>query len=97
MGCWVGFDEDSSDHQIYFPEKRTVAIECSVKFDPTDVKIYLPQVISTEGEQEKPAVEQLSKSSGPGPVSQLIESTDVDPLGDKFEQQPDIGKCPKCL
>ena len=97
VGCWVGFDEDSSGHQIYFPEKQTVAIERSVKFDPTDVKIYLPQVVSTEGEWEKPAVEQLSKLSGPGPVSQLIESTDVNPLGDKFEQQPDIGKHPKHL
>ena len=60
MGHWVGFDEDSSGHRIYFPEKRIVAIECSVKFNPADVKIYLPQVVSTEGEQEKPAVEQLN-------------------------------------
>ena len=97
MGCWVGFDEDSSGHWIYFPEKHTVAIEHLVKFNSTNVKIYLPQVVSTEGEREKPAVEQLSKSSGLGPVSQPIKSTDVNPLGDKFEQQPDIGKCLKCL
>src|ERR1700678_2709803 len=41
-GRWVGFDEDSSGHQIYFPKKRMVAIERSVKFNPADVKIYLP-------------------------------------------------------
>jgi hypothetical protein len=95
MGCWVGFDEESSGHRIYFPEKRTVAIECSVKFDLTDVKVYLPQVVSTEGEQEKSAVEQLSKSFGLGPVPQSIKSTDFDPLGNNFEKQPDIESCPK--
>jgi Reverse transcriptase (RNA-dependent DNA polymerase) len=66
-----------------------------VKFDPTDVKVYLPQVVSTEGEQEKSAVEQLSKSFGLGPVPQLIKSTDVDPLGNNFEKQPDIKSRPK--
>jgi Reverse transcriptase (RNA-dependent DNA polymerase) len=95
MGRWVGFDEESSGHQIYFPGKQTVAIEHSVKFDPTDVKVYLPQVVSTEGEQKKSAVEQLSKSFGLGPVPQLIKSTDVDPLGNNFEKQPDIESRPK--
>jgi hypothetical protein len=92
---WVGFDEESSGHQIYFPEKQTVAIKHSVKFDPTDVKVYLPQVVSTQGEQEKSAVEQLSKSFGLGPVPQSIKSTDVDPFGNNFEKQPDIESHPK--
>jgi hypothetical protein len=76
VGHWIGFDEDSSGHWIYFPEKQTVAIECSVKFN-LNVKMYLPQVVSTEEEQEKLTVKQLSKSSGPVSVQEPIKSTDV--------------------
>ena len=32
IGRWVGFDEESSSHHIYSPEKRTVSIQRSVKF-----------------------------------------------------------------
>ena len=42
VGQWVGFDEDSSDHWIYFPDKQNVSIECSVKFNAANVKVYLP-------------------------------------------------------
>ena len=78
VGQWVGFDEDSSGHRIYFPDKQTVSIKCSVKFNTTDMKVYLPQVVSTEGEQEKSLEKQ--------PVQELIDPTDiVDPLGDNFE------------
>ena len=63
-----------------------------MKFNTSDVKVYLPEVVSTEGEWKELAVEQLSKLSG----QKLIESTDViNPLGDNFEHQPDIEGHPK--
>ena len=31
IGKWVGFDEDSSGHQIYSPDKRTVSIQHLIK------------------------------------------------------------------
>ena len=64
-----------------------------MKFDTSNVKVYLPEVVSTDVVDRKElAVEQLSKLSG----QELIESTDVvDPLGDNFEHQPDIESCPK--
>jgi hypothetical protein len=52
MGRWVGFDEESSSHWIYFPEKQTIAIEHSVNFDPTDVKVYLPQLRESRRNQQ---------------------------------------------
>ena len=105
LGWWVGFDEDSSGHWIYFPDKQNVSIKCSVKFDAADVKVYLPQVVSTEGEQKKSTIEQPSKPSEQRLVQELIESiqepieaTDVvNSLRDNFRKQLDIEGCPKCI
>jgi hypothetical protein len=33
IGCWVGFDKVSNGHRIYWPDKMTISIEHSVKFD----------------------------------------------------------------
>jgi hypothetical protein len=33
IGCWVGFNEVSNSHRIYWPDEMTISIECSVKFD----------------------------------------------------------------
>ena len=38
-GQWVGFDEESKGHQIYWAEKRSVTVERSVKFIPNEVSI----------------------------------------------------------
>jgi hypothetical protein len=37
VGKWVGFDEPTHGHHIYWPEKRSVTVERSVKFDIGDV------------------------------------------------------------
>ena len=39
VGRWIGFDETSNGHQIYWPEKCSVTVECSVKFVNDDVVI----------------------------------------------------------
>ena len=31
-GCWVGFDEKSKGSRVYWPEKHTVTVECSITF-----------------------------------------------------------------
>ena len=36
IGKWVGFDEPSNAHWIFWPEKRSITVERSVKFDDTD-------------------------------------------------------------
>ena len=37
VGKWVGFDEISNGHQIYWPDKCSVTIEHSVKFANGDI------------------------------------------------------------
>ena len=36
VGKWVGFDEPSNAHRIFWPEKCSITVERSVKFDDTD-------------------------------------------------------------
>src|SRR5271168_88594 len=96
---WVGFDEDSSGHRVYSPITRTVAIERSVKFDSSNEDVYLPQVVSIEGERVKLPIEKLSKPLVEEPVVdepvKPIET--VDPLGEDFEclPEPDMEGRPK--
>ena len=50
---WVGFDEPSNTHHIYWPEKHSITIEHSVKFDNGDMLI--PPMLSAlpiQGEKE---------------------------------------------
>ena len=93
VGRWVGYDEDSSGHQIYSPDTQTVSIQRSVKFDSGEVNVYLPQVGSIEGEQVKSSIEQSTRSSVQEPAR--VTDTDVDPLGDNFERSPDMEGRPK--
>jgi hypothetical protein len=33
IGRWVGFDKISSRHWVYWPDKLTMSVEHSIKFD----------------------------------------------------------------
>src|SRR5271168_196197 len=86
-GIWVGYDDESSDHRIYSPEKRTVSIQRSVKFDADEIDVYLPQTDTLEGERKK-----SERIPTPSPVDQpLVE----DPLGKNFEHLPEAEGRPK--
>jgi hypothetical protein len=37
-GYWVGIDDESKAHRIYWPEKRSVTVERSVKFIPNEAQ-----------------------------------------------------------
>src|SRR6202522_2451734 len=75
---WVGFDEDSSGHRVYSPDSRTVSIERSVKIGSNNIDVYLPQVVSIEGEPEKLPIEKLSKPLVEEPVvDEPIKPTDT--------------------
>jgi hypothetical protein len=45
---WVGFDEVSNRHSIYWPCKQTISIEHSIKFD--DDWVIFSQTVTLEGE-----------------------------------------------
>jgi hypothetical protein len=91
IGRWVGFDEESSGHRIYSPEKRSISIQRSVKFEPEGVDVYLPHNVPLEGEEEK-APEQPIVSS---PIKEPGEDPVIDPLGENFEHPPESEGRPK--
>src|SRR5271168_1793825 len=91
IGCWVGFDEESSGHRIYAPETRTISIQRSVKFESGDADFYVPRIVQLEGEKEKLTVEQPSKSS------EQSHNDTGDPLGESFERLPDVEGRLKCV
>ena len=92
-GKWVGYDEDSSGHWLYLLEKRTVSIQCSVKFDKGDVDhdVYLPHKAMLEEERKKSVKQVLG-----GVLSDKSVETEkgVDVLGENFEQSAEGH--PKC-
>ena len=61
-------------------------IERSVKFDSSDVNIYLPQVGSIEGERRKLAIEQKDRLPIQEPDKSAIDV--INPLGDNFKNLP---------
>ena len=52
IGKWIGFDEPSNAHWIYWPEKRSVTVERSIKFDENDT-VLVPIVVVKPIQGEK--------------------------------------------
>jgi len=50
-GRWIGFDQESKCHRIYWPEKRSVTVERSVTFIPEEVDVRIGNA-PVEGEME---------------------------------------------
>lgn len=50
IGRWMGFDEESNAHRIYWAEKRSITVERSVKFNFED-EIFV-EAAPLEGEKE---------------------------------------------
>ena len=83
-GQWVGFDLDSSGHRIYSPEKHTVSIQRSIKFNMNDNNVYLPHTNTLVGERKK--VECLGTSKE-RPVEALKKSVEIgEETGHRFTQ-----------
>jgi hypothetical protein len=46
VGKWVGFDGETNGHRVYWPDKRSISIERSIKFTNGDV--ILPPIMNAE-------------------------------------------------
>ena len=90
-GKWVGFDEESSGHRVYHPQKQNISIERSVKFDPTETEIYLPHNAPLEGENDH-TIKKIDEQA-------IVDDQQghPDPLGENFEQIPQMEGRPKCV
>src|SRR5882762_222356 len=99
IGRWVGFDEESNGHRIYWPGKRSVSVERSVKFDP-DADVFLPnsallggggQMPKVTSSPTQPAIPVIPAPQPILPPAQAVPFDDnpvVDPLGENFEHPP---------
>jgi hypothetical protein len=67
-GRWVGFDEESRGHRIYWPTRRSVTVERSITFIPEEVDIQIGNA-PVEGEMKNidELVEEADKSDQPIP------------------------------
>ena len=65
-----------------------MSIQCSIKFDPDEMDVYLPHNVLLEGEKAK-----IEQSIVP---SSLVQPP-VDPLRENFEQLPSSDGHPKCI
>ena len=53
IGKWIGFEEASNGHQIYWPDKRSVTVERSIKFVNDNVIVLSnPGAKPIQGEKE---------------------------------------------
>jgi hypothetical protein len=43
-GRWMGFDDETNGHRVYWPDKCSINIECSVKFCNGDM--IIPPILS---------------------------------------------------
>lgn len=62
IGCWVSFDEPSKAHCVYWPDRRIITVECSVKFNFNAVPMVIAEV-PLMGEWENTPIEWDSSSS----------------------------------
>ena len=68
IGRWVGFDEASNAHRIYWPDKHSVTVERSIKFDDDD--ILIPSALPLEGENRN--IDRQSSSSPLNSISSPV-------------------------
>ena len=51
-GCWVGYNEHSKGHHIYWPNKQSVGVERNIKFSETYVPVPHNNDVVLEAEDE---------------------------------------------
>jgi hypothetical protein len=100
IGQCVGFNEASNGHRIYWPEKHSVSIERSVKFN-ANADIFMPTIAPLEGEQVVPKVMPEGTPVPPEPkqptvlalsivqpTTTFVDNPIIDHLGNNFEHVP---------
>ncbi len=104
-GRWVGFDEQSKAHRIYWPSRQSVTIEKSIRFTNNDPGVVfvllkgervLEELIklnstgTAPNTSNQPEINPDSARNLPGPLSQLL-GAPADVLGQGFEEIPPAG------
>jgi len=88
IGQWVGFDEASNGHHIYWPGKHSISVERSVKFD-MDADVLMSNSVPLVGENVTPLMPKATTNSEQPTIPAPFEDNPVvDHLGDNFEHPP---------
>jgi hypothetical protein len=61
---WVGYDQNSNGHRIFWPKKRNIMVERSIRFSTTGLPVIIVDSVELEGE------------GGPPKVDATVEGTD---------------------
>ena len=85
IGRWIGYNEISSGHRIYWPNKHLVTIECSIKFVNDDV-IFLSNPIAEliQGENHL----SNNKNQWHDPETKSLEDEDEEPDTENHQDDP---------
>ena len=84
MGKWIGYDEISNGHRIYWPDKHSVTVEHSVKFSNDEV--ILPSIPVAQPIQGELAVGKTTKNQLDDSKREMEEHTKDKELTDDYEQ-----------
>lgn len=70
VGRWVGFDKAPGAHRVYWPDKHTVTVERSVRFEPVDAGLEgeLDAGVSRPRENQQDKTTPTSVDNAPAPV-----------------------------
>jgi hypothetical protein len=93
---WVGFDEESRGHCIYWEARRSVTIKRSVTFVPTEVDVQIGTA-PVEGEREDfdEILEEVDKGNQPIPLEVKHPADDLDHPIMPQAKEPSPDKIPK--
>jgi hypothetical protein len=95
---WVGFDEESRGHCIYWEAEGSVTVERSVTFVPAEVDVRIVNV-PVEGEMEDfdEILEEVNKGNQPIPSEMQHPADDLDCPNTLQAEEPSNDKVPEPL
>ena len=95
-GRWVGFDEESRGHRIYWEAKRSVTIERSVTFVPAEVDVRIGNA-PVEGEMEdfNEILEEVNEGNQPIPPEMEHPADDLDRPKTPQAEEPSDDEIPE--
>jgi hypothetical protein len=75
---WIGYDQHSNGHRIFWPEKRNVSVERSIRFSTAGLPVIMVDTVELEGEGDPPRVATIEEiddtnDTGDNPMPPQVE------------------------
>ena len=88
---WIGFDDESKGHKVYWPDKRSVSVERNLTFvpDSSPEVVVLPEGENrTHSSQNAPSVSKTSTATVPKPSPSIANTSVSANLSPKAKIEP---------